>query len=238
MKNKFLVLVALMSIQLLFAQTDTLEIMERKYYEATEDTSAFIDISYPEINGLSDLTIQDSLNKFLENTFKESIEWYTGTINDTEFIESFPADYVFNFETSYEVTFNSVDLLSILLNHYEYTGGAHGNYYFYGININTKEGKILQITDFIQPDKLVVLSHLCEEKIMDMYEANSLLDAGLFEDELILTEDQDFFITANTLVLQFDPYEIGPYVMGSIEVEFSFGELNELLKTDYPFLIR
>lgn len=48
------------------------------------------------------------------------------------------------------------------------------------------------------------------------------MEAGLFENEIVLTYDQDFYIIPGALVLQFDPYEIGPFAMGEITAEIQF----------------
>jgi len=37
------------------------------------------------------------------------------------------------------------------------------------------------------------------------------------------------------LVLQFDPYEIGPWSMGEITTEISFDKIKDILKPNLPF---
>ena len=57
----------------------------------------------------------------------------------------------------------------------------------------------------------------------------------MFEDEINIPEDQDFYIVPGMLVLQFDPYEIGPWSMGEITTEISFEKIKDILKPDLPF---
>ena len=47
--------------------------------------------------------------------------------------------------------------------------------------------------------------------------------------------DQDFYITPTSLVLQFDPYEVGPYAMGEIIAEITFEKIKDILKDNLPF---
>ena len=80
----------------------------------------------------------------------------------------------------------------------------------------------------------VSYTHL-EEAILEKYEANTLMEAGLFEDEIVITLDQDFYIIPGALVLQFDPYEIGPYALGEVTAEIPFEKIIDILKQGIPF---
>jgi len=156
-------------------------------------------------------------------------------VSDTTvfFDEQYPMQY--SFETGFEVFYNSKDFVSIVLNHYQFTGGAHGNYFAVGYNINLSDGSFLSLADIVQPGKLDLLAYECEEAILEKYQANSLFEAGLFENEIVISEDQDFYIIPGALVLQFDPYEIGPYAMGEITAEISFDKIKDILSEDLPF---
>lgn len=218
------------------AQVDSLTIIRQEYYQATEDTSAYVKINYPQINGLSDLQIQNKINSYLKNEFMQAKNWYDDFVADTDYTSEFPPDWVFSFESDFRVTFNSSDFLSIVLDYYEFTGGAHGNYYSVGYNIRTSDGEVLTLPDILKPNSLEALSEFVSEEILNMFDVNSLNEAGLFEDELNISDDQDFYIIPNALVIQFDPYEIAPYAMGSIDVEIPFTKIKNLLKENLPFL--
>ena len=43
----------------------------------------------------------------------------------------------YSFETGFQVEYNSENFISVVLNHYQFTGGAHGNYFALGYNIRT-----------------------------------------------------------------------------------------------------
>jgi len=79
------------------------------------------------------------------------------------------------------------------------------------------------------------LAYECEQAILEKYEANSLIEAGLFEDEITILDDQDFYILPGMLVLQFDPYEIGPWSMGEVTTEIPFEKIMDILKGNLPF---
>ena len=97
------------------------------------------------------------------------------------------------------------------------------------------DGVNLTLKDIINEESFDILAYECEQSILETYQANSLMEAGLFEDEIVIADDQDFYIIPGALVLQFDPYEIGPYAMGEITAEIPFEKIADILKDNLPF---
>ncbi|HMN18309.1 MAG: DUF3298 and DUF4163 domain-containing protein [Ignavibacteriota bacterium] len=218
-----------------YSAADSVIIESRNYSNSKSDSSIWINIDYPFILNVNNSEVINRINIALEDEFKQSIAWYNEMVSDTTvfFDEQYPMQY--SFETGFEVFYNSKDFVSIVLNHYQFTGGAHGNYFAVGYNINLSDGSFLSLADIVQPGKLDLLAYECEEAILEKYQANSLFEAGLFENEIVISEDQDFYIIPGALVLQFDPYEIGPYAMGEITAEISFDKIKDILSEDLPF---
>jgi hypothetical protein len=98
-----------------------------------------------------------------------------------------------------------------------------------------KDGKILTLSDIINNSSFDLLSYECEQAMLDTFQVNSLQEAGLFENEISILPDQDFYIIPGALVLQFDPYEIGPFAMGEISVKIPFFKIKDILKSSLPF---
>jgi hypothetical protein len=214
---------------------DTLQIENVNLSKSTIDSSAWINIDYPQIVNANNDSILTKVNLFLEQEFKQSVEWYEEIISDTTEIEDTSFQFQYSFETGYQVVYNSKDFISIVLNHYQYTGGAHGNYIAFGYNISLDDGSVLTLKDIVEEGAQDLLTYECEEAILEKYEANTLMEAGLFEDEIVITLDQDFYIIPGALVLQFDPYEIGPYALGEVTAEIPFEKIIDILKQDLPF---
>ena len=220
---------------LIILESDTLEIKALNYTKSSDDSSVTINIEYPQINGIENDTIETKINSFLEEEFKQSIPWYEEILSDSAEYQDYPYELGYSFETGFQVQFNSQKFISIVLNHYQFTGGAHGNYFALGYNISTDEAKVLTLKDIIREDSFELLTYECEQAILETYEANSLIEAGTFENELVIPEDQDFYITPTALVIQFDPYEIGPYAMGEIVAEIPFEKIIDILQVNLPF---
>jgi hypothetical protein len=217
-------------------KVDTLNIFTIRYADSLPDSLVYINIDYPQIKGFENKLIENKVNSFLETEFKQSISWYDDIIKDTSEFTSDIHRYPWSFETGFEVHYNSNDFLSLTLDHYQFTGGAHGNYFSVGYNINLRDGKNLKLSDLIDSDSFDLLSYECEQGILDTFQVGSLTEAGLFEDEIIIHPDQDFYIIPGALVLQFDPYEIGPYSMGDINIKIPFYNIKDILKSNLPFL--
>ena len=248
MKKLFIIFYLIISANLLFADNhlienglqnkiDTLEINLLNYSNSTADSFVIISIDYPNISGLVDKLVESKVNLFLEDEFKQSIAWFEEVQSDTSFFEDYKDEIQYTFETGFQTEFNSKDFISILLSHYQFTGGAHGNYFALGYNIEMRNGKVLTLKDIIKEDSFDLLAFECEQAIIEKFEANSLIDAGLFEDEITIPDDQDFYIVPGMLVLQFDPYEIGPWAMGEVTAEIPFEKIKDILKSNLPFPI-
>lgn len=223
--------------KVIFGISDSVFVITKEVYKCTEDTSVYVKISYPQIIVPHNKNVQNKINSFLESEFLKAIQTYEEFIADSESLEDYPADWVFNFEVSFKTEYLSNNFASILMDYYEYTGGAHGNYFSTGYNIKLSDGELLKLTDIIKENELSNLSLFCEQEILEKFNENTLADVGLFEDEINITPEQDFYIKPGYLVIQFDPYEIGPYAMGSIEIELRFDRIKNLFKPNLPFKI-
>jgi len=216
------------------SDADSVYIRALDYYDESEDSSTIIEITYPKIHGLLNKTVEEKINSFLEEEFFKSIEWFDEFV---AMLDSFPTlEYergmFFSFETGFDIKLVNEKLLSLALNHYEFTGGAHGNFYAMGYTFDLNTGDLLTLDKIIRQGSLPAITKICEQRILEMFEAESLSDAGIFEDYIDLTTDQDFFLLSDALVFQFDPYEIAPYSMGNIEVVIPFDEIKDHLLID------
>lgn len=216
------------------SDADSVYIRALDYYDESEDSSTIIEITYPKIHGLINKAAEEKINSYLEEEFFKSIEWFDEFV---AMLDSFPTlEYehgmFFSFETGFDIKLVNEKLLSLALNHYEFTGGAHGNFYAMGYTFDLNTGDLLTLDKIIRQGSLPAITKICEQRILEMFEAESLSDAGIFEDYIDLTTDQDFFLLSDALVFQFDPYEIAPYSMGNIEVVIPFESINDHLVID------
>jgi hypothetical protein len=121
--------------------------------------------------------------------------------------------------------------LTVISREWEYyTGGAHGmrNRDYYVFSLGDK--KRLALSDILLDEAKPALGDLVEaalRKQMGIPEWIPLSEQGFFENSINKLED--FFLAPQGLGFQWDPYEIGPYSMGIIEIVIPYSELQGIL---------
>ncbi len=209
---------------------DTISVKSESVYYTSEDSVCSVSIIYPVLSGVKDKPVEEKVNTFLKIEFLDSPEWLD--INNCDH------EIGFTYESDYSIKYISLSFICIQQFIYEYSGGAHGNYGLYSFNIDLSNGELITLKEIILPDKFYSLSEIAVQTLLSDFDAETLVDAGLFEDTLSILPEQDFFITPGHLVLQFDPYEIASYAMGEIQIKIPFEKIKELLKPELPFALK
>ncbi|MDR2394124.1 MAG: RsiV family protein [Treponema sp.] len=129
------------------------------------------------------------------------------------------------------------DLMILSRNREYYQGGAHGmrekRYFVIVQDAERVQGLVLE--DLIQADAWSRLEALIAQALRtqaNLKEDEPLSQGGFFEDEVAVPDN--FFLTAEGLGFHWDPYEIAPYVMGSIEVLLPYEQIEDILKAPRP----
>lgn len=133
------------------------------------------------------------------------------------------------FEITAEADAHITDsLLTYIVSRWNYTGGAHG---IYGTECRTYSlagGYELSLADLFSPTQLMRMEKQLREKLYEQYDTDGdegLSEAGFFPEYIALTEN--FLITPEGITLFYNPYEIGCYALGAVEVTFTNAELEE-----------
>lgn len=164
-----------------------------------------------------------SAEEAAEAAFKEIAADY---VQDLPREGSVGADY----EISAEAEGAVVDtLVTYTISRSSFTGGAHG---MYGIECHTyslAEGYELRAADLFGEERLPQLAELIRAKLYEQYEAANdaeLTDKGFFPDYIGVTDN--FCVTDEGVTFIYNPYEIGCYALGLVEVAVSREELEHL----------
>jgi len=201
----------------------------------------FKDSSNQSLNELNSLLASNSL-KFKMNA-RLSFEEYD---NVDELADFGINDYLHTYNQS--INYIGKNLISINEDLYEYTGGAHGNYWSYGLNYGlepTHEIHLENLIDYMDLDSfLSFISRYCINSLKD--EHNDILrenfeqgDEVFFEDSLTpkLENFNNFLISKESLDFIFNPYQVLPYAFGQSIVKVPYSEIlkvisekNKLLK--------
>lgn len=112
--------------------------------------------------------------------------------------------------TNYDVKKLDDSILSILIHFYEYTGGAHGNYFYTAYNIDLQKGLELSLSSLFKEG--FDYNNIIKQKVladMDLdpqsYFKNAKSSIGN------LSSTSRFYLEKNSLVIYYDLYEIAPF---------------------------
>jgi len=161
------------------------------------------------------------------------------------------ADYaknmVYDSETLFSLERNRGNVVSFLIDSYDYEGGAHGMPGIYGVNVDLNTGKSLTLGDIVKRDSLKPLLQKVEAQVLKEY-SDALFDEPLAsfksfvadtkpasESELVTFAGLDnFYLTDTGIVFYWNVYEISPYAAGQLTVEFPFTNIKDMLRSDAP----
>jgi hypothetical protein len=194
-------------------------IITKKIYKKGKQLD--VEINYPELSLLQNTALQTNINQKIEN---EATKIYQDTVDTAQNMagDPFEANLTAEGKLDYRVTTNKNNVLSILLKAYLYEGGAHGMSYYIPYNIDTKNGKILTLSDLFAPgtDYISEIS----EQVKQQMDARGLTK-DLFDPFTTIQDENDFYLTDNALVYYFQEYEYLPYSDGMPEFIIPFKNL-------------
>lgn len=201
---------------------------------------ATIDFQYPVLKSGSD-ALKDSVGKWTfdylhgmlssgaiedvpsANTLEESAavffdnhESYKGSVMYGAFVA----------ECGSEVVLNDGKHLTLAINGYTFQGGAHGNPYAVVATFDAATGKILTWDDVVTDKE--AMKQLLEAKFREA-RAEAFQEGFEFDETFPFALPQQFGLTPTGIYCYYNPYEVGPYVLGSTEIDVTKEELGALL---------
>ncbi|WMT41166.1 DUF4163 domain-containing protein [Paenibacillus sp. D2_2] len=176
---------------------------------------ASIKVEYPQVGGLKNKSAERKINDLLQSRTDDFVKQ---SLKETK--EGPPVSgHTYQFLGNYTVTFNRDGLLSILLQYYSYTGGAHGNPVREGLTFRLSDGKLLTLDELLKdnPDY---------RKIVDPAIAKQLeATEGYFGGFKTIGSNPSYYLKNDGVVIFLPLYEYLPYVNGFPEFYFPFSEL-------------
>lgn len=137
-----------------------------------------------------------------------------------------------DYEITVEAEGETVDtLVSYTITRASYTGGAHGMYGIECYTYSLAAGYELTAADLVGEAQLPRLGEAIRRKIADEYEARQdeeLIEKGFFPEYIAPTDN--FRVTADGVTFIYNPYEIGCYALGLVEVTLSAEEMDGIRK--------
>lgn len=137
--------------------------------------------------------------------------------------------YQYELYIDYKLTYNKNNIISIPMNIYEFTGGAHGMTYLNSYNYNLINGKKLKLSDIFKENidyKKIIDNYIkyVIKKNPDIYFQGNNGFKGI-------KEEQSFYIEDDGIVIYFDLYEIAPYYVGIPKFKIKYDEFIKYFKS-------
>lgn len=178
-------------------------------------------VYYPQLSGIADQDVQNSINAKLKSMSVKS------GINPE-------AELDYSYEGDFSTEFNKKNLLVLEMTAYNFPfGAAHGMPFMKYAHINVKSGKFYELKDLFKSnsDYVKVLSDIVGKQIKEHGE-----EMGIWPDSYRgIAPNQPFFITKDALNLYFQPYEIAPYAAGFPTFTIPFGEIMNIINKEGGF---
>ncbi len=137
-----------------------------------------------------------------------------------------------------KVYLNENGLFGLQSYHSSYTGGAHPNTYSSCLLFRLSDGAELQIDSLLMPGEKEAFTSLAEAKFRlqnQMGEKENLNDAGYWFEGNNFHLSNHIRYQKEGLSIYYNPYEIGPYSMGPIEIFIPYNEVVEIIRPEYRF---
>lgn len=233
-----------------FRSTDGLTLEMVRFSENTgscgadSSSCAWVDLTYPVAkNGKAET--RKAINQFVSTLLAESIgfgEEDKRAITVTQATQQFFSDYLkakkefmdepesWMVESNAEVLYQNDQILSLSIEVFSYTGGAHGNFYRTIENFDLNNGKPLQITDVIADT--TAFKQIAEAAF---YSARKEVEEESFSKEDYFWGDPfflpaNFGITSKGILLFYNPYEAAAYALGTTEFTIPYKRVEGILR--------
>ena len=132
-----------------------------------------------------------------------------------------------------EVLLDRPTLVTVSIDSYVFTGGAHGITKTQQLVFDAVTGKQLALADFFVSGFESALDKLIERRFRQMKgltptEALNGQKGGLFENTI--HHNENFAVTGSGIRFVYNQYEIAPYAVGQVIIDLSFDDLKGILK--------
>lgn len=180
---------------------------------------------------IDDKKIEQRVNSKIE---KEIIKFYNKVKKEAEdYNKDFENETPFIANVSYDIKKNSDNIISIFIEYYQYSGGAHEYYEDVAYNIDLTTGNFINLEQLFKKEinyKKIINENIINQ--IDIYIKDSDENSYLYEFKGI-KDNQKFYLRENKIVIFFDLYEIAPYAAGIPKFEIDIESVKDFISKDY-----
>lgn len=139
-------------------------------------------------------------------------------------------------KTALEIKYNANGLLSYSVRSDQFTGGNRAGINIQNSIIDLTTGEKIHEENLFSEDALKLINQIILSKLTDKYKVKSteeLEQIGFFDLSEIF-QYKNIYITEKGVTYTYNAYEIGSYDLGTIEIELTFDDLQDMIAPDSP----
>lgn len=133
-----------------------------------------------------------------------------------------------------DVLLNTSSFMTLRIHKLEFTGGAHANSWTSYLNFDMTTGNVLKLEDLFFENYEPTLLMIAERAFKQ--EVNLEIDTNLMDTDYEFSTGNfmlptNFSIGQESLSFHYNPYDLGPFALGTISFEVSYQEILDLIDT-------
>lgn len=179
---------------------------------------------YVQING-SNKSVMNKINKVLKGH----------AVNAAKLDRESKADNKsYYYKSIVETKYNNDGKLSVVYTDTLYSGGVHANYGTITYNFDLKTGDRIKLKSIVNNEKktLNLVEAISSNLKSKYYSGESIFEESI--NDFPLDSNSNFYFYNKGIVIRFDPYEVGPFSEGVIDVFVNYATLDKANKYAYP----
>lgn len=208
-------------------------------------------ITYPRIDSFSKEAVKIAINQIVQTTLLKNVADEVAYESIEQRLDEFIQDYEEHktdmkefglpvssswfFELTVEVLLNSADVMALRIHQLEFTGGAHANPSTSYLNIDLQSGRVLKLSDILQgnyEEELLTIAELQFKKSANLDVDTNLMETHYEFNEGHFVLPDNFCIGRKGIHFYYNPYDLGPFALGSIAFEIPYQQLKKLINPD------
>lgn len=206
--------------------------------EVAETDEIRITLQYPQIDGLTNETVQDGINRMFKEAADEARQEGLKNAEEKEKASASGYGSPNRYETyfDYSLKCNQKGLLSVVLMNYQYTGGGHGSMVQSSYTFNLNTGEEYKLKDLFKDDVdyVAYINNTVKDTIVERVRGEILPEYTIEPFETI-RDDHDFYLSNDGVVIYFQQYEHWCYAAGIQEFPVEYTTLRDMLKPEFTF---
>lgn len=218
--------------------TGPVEIATKQINENNKKLKYEIAVEYPQITGSTNPAVEKFNQQARAQVTKEVSEFRAAMVESAG--EEFATTSGSDLGIGYTVALARDDLISVEFSTGSYyRGAAHPNSHSQVLNFDLKNGKPLRLADLFKPGAkyLQTIADYCIKDLKKQSKAKEdMLDDTSIQEGAgpDLKNYRSWTITRKGLGINFDSYQVGPYVAGPQFVLVPYSALKDIVKPDGP----